>query len=167
MKLKIAIVVHGRFHAFDLARELIARGHDVTVFTNYPKWAAARFGLPKSAVRSFWIHGGFARTAWKLQQRDTITYPDALIHTLFGKWAAREIKKEHWDVVHVWSGVAEEVLRSLDGQGKLKLMMRGSAHIRTQARILEEERLRTGVQQDRPSDWMIAREHREYELSDL
>jgi UDP:flavonoid glycosyltransferase YjiC (YdhE family) len=33
MKLKIAIVVHGRFHAFDLARALLRRGHDVTLFT--------------------------------------------------------------------------------------------------------------------------------------
>lgn len=36
--MKIALVVHGRFHAFDFAREL-SRNHDVTIFTNYPKWA--------------------------------------------------------------------------------------------------------------------------------
>ena len=32
--MKIAIVVQGRFHAFDLAQALVGRGHDVTVFTS-------------------------------------------------------------------------------------------------------------------------------------
>ena len=44
--------------------------------------------------------------------------------------------------------------------------MRGSAHIVTQARLLEEEERRVGELQDRPSQWMIAREQREYELVD-
>ena len=39
--MKVAIVVQGGFHAFDLARALIGRGHDVTAFTNYPAWATA------------------------------------------------------------------------------------------------------------------------------
>ena len=34
-RLKIDLVVHGRFHAFDLARALINLGHDVLVYTNY------------------------------------------------------------------------------------------------------------------------------------
>lgn len=55
--MKIAIVVHGRFDAFDLARALIARGHDVTLFTNYPGWAVEPFGISKMYVRSFVLHG--------------------------------------------------------------------------------------------------------------
>jgi hypothetical protein len=54
---KIALVVHGRFYSFDLARELIRMGADVTVFTNYPKTIAKRFGLPPKAVRPFLLHG--------------------------------------------------------------------------------------------------------------
>lgn len=48
--MKIAIVVHGRFDAFDLARALIARGHDVTLFTNYPGWAVEPFGISNMCV---------------------------------------------------------------------------------------------------------------------
>ncbi|WP_242046550.1 hypothetical protein [Cylindrospermum sp. FACHB-282] len=47
MKLKIAVVVHGRFHAFDLARELIEQGNEVTLFTNYPKKIVEKFGINK------------------------------------------------------------------------------------------------------------------------
>jgi glycosyltransferase involved in cell wall biosynthesis len=46
------------------------------------------------------------------------------------------------------------------------MMVRGSAHIRTQARILEAEERRSATKLDRPSRWMIAREEREYALAD-
>ncbi len=40
--LKIAIVVQGRFYAFDLAREMVRQGHLVTLVTNYPAFITAR-----------------------------------------------------------------------------------------------------------------------------
>ena len=163
--MKIAIVVHGRFHAFDLARELSPR-HDVTVFTNYPKWAARRFGLAPAQVRSFWAHGVASRAALWLHNHTSLPYPDAAEHLVFGRWAAAQLKKEQWDVVHVFSGIAEEIMHATKGHAKLRMMVRASAHIRTQARILEEEEIRTGTRLDRPSRWIIAREEREYPLAD-
>jgi len=163
--MKIAIAVHGRFHAFDLAREL-SRRHDVTVFTNYPKWAATRFGLAPAQVRTFWAHGIASRVAWWLHENLSIPYPEALLHRVFGHWAARRIAAEQWDVVHSFSGVSEEILRATSGRAGLRMMVRGSAHIRTQARILEEEELRTRTRMDRPSRWIVAREEREYAVAD-
>jgi glycosyltransferase involved in cell wall biosynthesis len=164
--MKIAIVVHGRFHAFHLARALLERGHDVTLFTNYPKWAVERFDFPRDHVRSFSVHGALTRAAQTLNRKKIISYPEEKFHRMFGRWAAKEIQGELWDVVHPWSGVSEEILLSVKGANGLTLFMRGSAHIRTQARLLEEEEHRTGVQQDRPSPWMVARELREYALAD-
>jgi glycosyltransferase involved in cell wall biosynthesis len=164
--MKIAIVVHGRFHAFDLARGLLGRGHEVTLFTNYPKWAVARFGVPRDRARSFWPHGILSRLSWSLSQKASIPYPEAWLHRLFGRWAAREITKEPWDVVHCWSGVSEEILHALEGTKTLKFLTRASAHIRVQARILEVEQTRTGTPMDQPSSWMIDREEREYALAD-
>lgn len=162
--MKIAIAVHGRFHAFDLAREL-SRRHDVTVFTNYPKWATSRFGLSSSQVRSFWAHGVVSRMAWWLHDRVSLPYPEAALHRLFGKWVANRIAKENWDVVHSFSGISEEILSAARAQTTLRMVVRGSAHIRTQARILREEELRSGSKMARPSRWMIAREEREYALA--
>ncbi len=166
MSLKIAIVVHGRFHAFDLARALLERGHEVTLFTNYPKWAVRRFGVPAERVRSFWLQGVLTRAAWQLHQKGILHYREAWLHPIFGRWAGAEIAKEQWDIVHPWSGVAEETLRALAGRPTLSLLMRGSSHIRAQARLLEEEQRRTGVPQDRPGSWITAREQREYTLVD-
>jgi glycosyltransferase involved in cell wall biosynthesis len=165
--MKIAIVVQGRFHAFDLARELAGRGHEVTLFTNYPRWAVGSFDLPGVRVRSFWVHGLLSRANDKLPSSALATAREAALHRLFGRWASAQLSKEHWDVVHIWSGVAEEALRMLARRpSTTALLMRGSAHIRTQARLLREEEARTGVPQDCPSDWMIAREEREYALAD-
>lgn len=164
--MKIAIVVHGRFHAFDLARALGQRGHTVKLFTNYPHWATRRFGVPHAMVHSFWLHGVLSRIADRLHKTIGLPYPEAWLHQLFGRWAARVLEKENWDVIHLWSGIAEETLRvSARCQG-LKLVMRGSAHIRTQANILQEEEQRTGVALDQPSPWMVMREEREYQLAD-
>jgi glycosyltransferase involved in cell wall biosynthesis len=163
---KIAIAVQGRFHAFHLARALLERGCDATVLTNYPKWAAARFGLPRDRVRSFWPHGVLTRVMGRLDPGSAWRCGEIWLHTMFGRWTARQLASERWDVVHPWSGVAEESLRSLKGTGTLCLLMRGSAHIRTQTELLAEEEERTRVRQDQPSHWRIAREEREYDLAD-
>lgn len=164
--LKIAIVVQGRFHGFDLARELLARGHDVTLFTNYPGWAAERFGVPAARTRSLVLHGVAARLSGALSRAVGVPQPEAMLHQWFGRWAERELCRERWDLVHLWSGVADESLQSRRLQVDCRLLMRGSAHIDVQARLLGDEARRAGAVIDRPSAWMIARERREYDLAD-
>jgi glycosyltransferase involved in cell wall biosynthesis len=164
--MRIAVVVHGRFHAFDLARALLARGHDVRVFTNYPRWAAARFDLPPAVVESCWTHGLAVRAVWAAKNRGLRRYPEGWLHHWFGRWAALRAAGRPWDAVLAWSGVAEELFRALAGGPARRLLVRGSAHVRTQARLLEEERRRTGLPVDGPSRWIVAREEREYGLAD-
>jgi glycosyltransferase involved in cell wall biosynthesis len=164
--MRIAIVVHGRFYAFDLARALIRRGHDVTVFTNYPKRIARRFGLPAENVVSCVVHGVLARAALALSAGRPGDHLTALVHRSFGRWAARRVMEKPWDVIHVFSGVAEEILSAPSAPGTLRQVVRGSAHIRVQDRILAEEAARAEVSIDRPRPWTIARETREYELAD-
>ncbi len=163
--MRIALVVQGRFHAFDLARALIARGNDVTVFTNYPSWAAARFGVPAHAVRSYVGHfvadRAIGAAAWSKLARGW----EPIRHQAFGRWAARELSRETWDIIHCWSGVSEEILQSGVGERTPTLLMRGSSHIAFQRRLLDEESTRVSADLDRPSDWMVARERREYELA--
>jgi glycosyltransferase involved in cell wall biosynthesis len=163
MKLRIALVVQGRFHAFDLARALLERGHEVTVFTNYPQWATTRFGLPAHVVRSYVGHfvadRAVGAAAWSKLARGW----EPISHQAFGRWAARQLAGERWDIIHCWSGVSEEILRSSVAEQTPTLLMRGSSHITFQRRLLDEESIRVSASLDRPSDWMVARELREYE----
>ncbi len=164
--MRLASAVHGRFEAFDLARELIRRGNDVTVFTNYPGWAVEPFGVPRARVRSFWAHGVATRAIGRIGGGAALRHFEPRLHTLFGRWAAAAMRRRRWDVVYAFSGVAEEMLRSQLIDTQVRMMVRASAHIRTQDRLLHEEELRTGIAQERPSGWMVAREQREYASAD-
>lgn len=166
MKLKIAIVVHGRFYAFDLVRELINQGHDVTLLTNYPKHIVEKFGIPKDYVRSFLFHGVLSRSILFLQKFIKMQRYENFTHSYFSQWASHKLQKDKYHVVKVFSGIAEEIFISLSNTNILKLLVRGSAHICLQNQILTEESNRAKVPVDKPSAWMIAREEREYQLSD-
>jgi hypothetical protein len=163
---KIDIVVHGRFYAFDLARELIALGHDVVVYTNYPPFVVARFGVPVARVRSFLSHGIASRIHHQIRRR--IGFPDLerYFHTSFGDWASRSIRPDS-DLVYGFSGVMEEILRLPRSKHRgRRWVVRGSAHIREQYRLLAEEEGRVGSTIDKPTPWIIDREEREYSLAD-
>ena len=62
--------------------------------------------------------------------------------------------------------MAEESLRHRPRVAGRMFVMRGSAHIRLQDRLLKEEEARLGMGLERPSRWMIAREEREYQAAD-
>jgi glycosyltransferase involved in cell wall biosynthesis len=162
---KIAVVVHGRFHAFDMARALIKRGTDVTVFSNYPRWAMARFGIPPERSRTFPLHGVLAKLANRFRTPGLAPF-EASLHRMFSRWAARRLRRESWDVIHTFTGVAEEIDSDPALRTCLKFVMRGSAHICAQADLLSAEQRRTGCSVDQPTGWMIAREQREYAMAD-
>ena len=166
VRLKIAIVVHGRFYAFDLARELLVRGHDVFLFTNYPPFVAARFGVPRHRVRSFLLHGILSRVASRVLPHSLDGMIERRANIAFGRWAARQLAQEPWDVVHIFSGVAEDAFRRLARTEVLKTLARGSTHVAVQQSLLRDESHRIGLSIEIPSDWIVARESREYRLAD-
>src|SRR5215471_17013410 len=133
--MKIGIAVHGRFEAFDLARELARRGHEVGLLTNYPGWAVERFGVPRQCVRSFWPHGVLTRALARIAPPALPRFEPQL-HMLFGRWAAATFRREPWDVVYAFSGIAEESMRADSLQRSLRMVVRASTHIRTQDRLL-------------------------------
>jgi glycosyltransferase involved in cell wall biosynthesis len=155
---RVAIAVHGRFHAFDLARGLRAAGQDVAVFSNYPRSSAQRFGLPAECLHSNISHGLATRFAARLFE----SRADPLLLPWFGRWAAERMAEHEWDVSHTWSGVSEEWL-ARNPTARIRTIARGSAHIRAQLELLKTEEERTGRKLDKPIAWTVAREEREYE----
>jgi glycosyltransferase involved in cell wall biosynthesis len=166
--MKIAIVVHGRFHAFDLARELIGLGHEVLLLTNYPKRWPEKFGVPAENVRSLVAHGILSRAALALGKatgKEKLWEP--FLHQWFGRWAAKTIERNPVDASHCFSGVAEELLSDQAANQKIRSLVRASSHILVQKQILSDEYVRTGLDPIGPSQWMIQRELREYNKADL
>ncbi len=164
----IDIVVQGRFHAFALAKALIEQGEPVRVLTNYPAFIAARFGVPRPNVTGFAALGLIHRYAnrWDLTERLPVL--NRFLHQQFSTWAAGKITRTGPVAVHVFSGVALELLRHLQSFNNpvASLLMRGSGHIVDQYHDLSREGRRAGSDIEKPTPWMIRRELREYALSD-
>jgi glycosyltransferase involved in cell wall biosynthesis len=87
------------------------------------------------------------------------------LHEWFGRAAEKALRGPQWQALVCWSGVGEEIFRSQSVDG-LRVCHRSSAHIRVQDRLLRDEGIRAGQPIERPSAWLIAREEREYDLSD-
>ena len=137
------------------------------LLTNYPARIVARFGVKTETVRSFWPHGVLARAVGRVGSAHLRQRSEPVLHSLFGRWAAATLRRQRWDVVYCFSGVAEEAFHAVAGSGALRVLVRESSHIRTQDRLLCEEEVRTGILQERPCAWTLAREEREYALADV
>jgi glycosyltransferase involved in cell wall biosynthesis len=165
--MKIAIVVHGRFHAFDLARELIVLGHDVYVLTNYPKRLAQRFGIPRERIRTTVLHGVVSRAMNLIGRLFDRPILEPMLHSWFSLWAAAVVTRSGCDVVHSFSGVSEELFISILNENIVRTLVRGSAHIEKQHELLCGEQNRSGLRAYTATEWMRRREQREYDLADI
>jgi glycosyltransferase involved in cell wall biosynthesis len=161
--MRINIAVHGRFYDFHLAAALLRQGHDVQLLTNYPPRAVAPWFSPQH-TRGFVMHGLLTRAVGKIARGEAPSLIEAALKHMFGRWAARHNATEMPDIVHCWSGIAEESLRACRKQ-TVCTVARGSAHIREQFTLLAAEERRVGRKLEKPSSWIIAREEREYALA--
>lgn len=165
---RYTLVVQGRFHAFALAKSLLALDMPVHVVTNYPAFIAERFGLPRSCVTGCAPLGLLHRYIYRFNLAGRDSWIERFIHQSFSHWAARKIRQNPTDVLHAFSGIATEIYNSLDGtnQKPLRILARGSAHIRYQYQVLQAESERARASIDLPSQWMMEREEGEYHRSD-
>jgi alpha-maltose-1-phosphate synthase len=162
--MRIAIGVHGRFSAFNIATGLIELGQDIRLFTNYPPSAVARFGVPARLTDGFVMHGVATRVAGRIFRGRRPDGVEAALHRSFGRWLARKLDDEEFDVAYCWSGIAEETFARTR---RRKVLNRSSVHIQKQHELLHEESQRAGVAIDVPGKWRIEREKREYAIADV
>lgn len=163
--MKVAIVTTGRFHVLDLARELEANGHEVYFWTYLPRRRTAEFGLSERA------HRGLLALVWPLVVAERLaprrwrwvatSWLLALVDALVAS------RLEPCDVLIGMSGVAvrsAEVARTR--YGAKVIIERGSRHVLSQKRILEELGRRSpGTEQVRP--YAIERHTRSLNTADL
>ena len=135
----------GDSFVFDLARALIGLGHDVFVYTNYPRFAAKRFGLPTDRVKSFLGHGLMTRVQRRLDPRRYVNF-EPYFHRSFGSWAAGPRASQRRFDLRILRGSERKFCNLSRGAYPCeRWIVRGSAHIREQHRLLSEEEVRVGL----------------------
>ncbi|QDU67148.1 glycosyltransferase family 4 protein [Engelhardtia mirabilis] len=162
--MKVAISVLGRFHAFDLARELDAQGVLERLITSYPRQLGPRFGVDPWRIKGL----PAIEAVHRLWQRLPVARRDALeptIHALYERAVPRHLPRE-MDVFVGWSGVSLAGIRAAKRRGALTVLERGSAHIEEQTRLLRAEYGRFGIEPRTAHPAVIDKELAEYEAAD-
>jgi glycosyltransferase involved in cell wall biosynthesis len=135
----VTIIVGGRWHAFDLARELAKTGYLNRLITNYPTYKVQKWGVPHKSIislpasmileqiiRRSILPGGWSR--WQYR-----------VHMIFARKAVQYLGES--DIIHAWSSFAlPSFLKARQGRRSVRLILeRGSSHIEEQTRVLQKE----------------------------
>lgn len=157
--LRVVIAVHGRFHAFDLARQLHLSKVGTTVITTYPRFAARRYLAKGIDIASApWLEA-----ARRLDgQRWLVT--EAFIARRFGRFLARHLPQA--DVFVGWSGASLEAIPRARALGMKVVIERGSTHICHQSDVLQTAYEQFGIKTAPIDPEIIQRELAEYDAAD-
>jgi len=165
--LKIVLSTVGKFHAFDLARELYARGALETIFTGYPRFKLGNEELPQELIQTFpYLQAPFMALPWgKWLSHRLIWQWKNLSSGLFDAHVENELPE--CDVFVGLSGSALKSGMRARQRGTRFVCDRGSAHIRVQNELLREEYEKWAMPFLLMDPRMIAREEAEYAVADL
>lgn len=161
---QISIVVHGRWHAFELARELHQLGALHRIVTSYPRSRTRLWSIPDDKVVSLPLQLVLTKLAWKFGGNHLAMQQQFRINDLFARHAARHLGNP--DLVHAWSGAAEPSLLAARKRGIPTVLERSSSHMAVQCRLLRAEYAALGLTWEETPSAGVARELREYELAD-
>ncbi|KQS93228.1 glycosyltransferase [Chryseobacterium sp. Leaf394] len=158
--MKVLISVVGRFHAFDLAKELKKKSYLWKINTTLPKFKAREWGLTNEEIKSniFWevLRRYFNKYLSKsFVEKNTFTSQAKSNYKLL----------KDADVFIGWSGSSLEAIIKAKKMGKICILERGSSHYSYQMKILSVEYALFN-KKFTPNKWMWERELQEYELAD-
>ncbi|KQC99351.1 glycosyltransferase family 4 protein [Acinetobacter soli] len=158
--MKVVVSVVGRFHAFDLAKQLQKNNMLFKLNTTYPYFIAKKWNLNKSKVDSnifieFVNRYGEKLIGGKLK-RKIVYIAQSLSNKKYMNTA---------DIFISWSASSLELIYLAKKKNKKVILERGSSHYLYQMDILLEEYALYGIKHQ-VDDFVLKRELQEYELAD-
>ncbi|MEE2998026.1 MAG: glycosyltransferase family 4 protein [Pseudomonadota bacterium] len=160
--MKVEVAVHGRFHAFDLAKGLYRKGHLGTLHTTYPSFAVRRVtgvGLTLNCAPHLEV-------IRRLAQRSTRQDVTDFILERFGRFVARNLGRSGTDLLVGWSSVTLEAIPVARDKGMAVVVDRGASHIVHQDNILTMAYQELDLEFPGISRRVIGREMKEYLAAD-
>lgn len=164
MKMKVTIVVGGRWHAIELARKLHEVGLLHRLITNYPKFKTRLWGVPDNKVVSLPLTLLLNKAISKIGGDPLIRKSLPFLYRLFGSSAVRYL--EGSTLIHGWSSFSEPALHWAKQNGIPFVLERSSAHIAVQSQLLREEYQQLGLVCTEIHPEIVEQELREYDLAD-
>ncbi len=164
--MKVALSAIGKFHTFDLARELLARGALAGIHTGYPRFKLKAEGIPQELIHTLpWTQGAYMGFPWKhCLSATAIQNWENFNANAFGNWVGRNLPDS--DVYVGLSGSSLLAGKSAQAHGGKYVCDRGSAHIRFQDQLLREEHTLWDIPYIGIDPRAIAREVAEYAQAD-
>ncbi len=160
--MKITVSVHGRYHAFELAKGLHQRKHLDQLLTTYPRFIARKFVGPNALIKS--------AAVLELKRQVYSKFgiggkPDLSISKSFGQFSQRQLNRDT-DIFVGWSSASLEAIKPAQGFGTKVIIERGSTHISAQTDVLRDAYKQFGLFFNETKVEMIEREEQEYALAD-
>jgi glycosyltransferase involved in cell wall biosynthesis len=165
--MKVSLSTIGKFHTFDLGRQLQHRQALAAIYTGYPAFKLKQEGLPAEKIHTFpWLQGPYMALPRIRQALDVRS------RRLWEHWAAISFDRYtasalgECDVFVGLSGSALRTGRAAKARGIRYVCDRGSSHIRFLEQIMAEEHERWSLPYHGIDPRVIEREEAEYELAD-
>jgi alpha-maltose-1-phosphate synthase len=135
--MNVTVFTLGRFHHFDLSRQMVRLGHGLALLTSNPQSKVDPDMRPFSKTRpQFRIPYAIG---CRLGLGPHLYWLDELLLKDLAKWAERSVDLQWTDVCHAQEGTGPRAGRWAKENGKLWICDRGSTHILAQRKILVEE----------------------------
>ncbi|MGM9424853.1 glycosyltransferase family 4 protein [Hydrogenophaga sp. MI9] len=165
--MRVALSTIGKFHTFDLARQLHSKGFLTSIFTGYPKFKLKNEDIPQDLIHSFpWLHAPYMGFPYKHRIGKTLLEGwEYLDRISLSNFTARNLPD-----CDIFCGLSSSALSAgilAKSRGAKYICDRGSTHIRTQDQILREEHEIWGIPYKGIDPRIIDLEEREYDASDL
>ncbi len=160
--MKVNISVVGRFHAFNLAKQLQTHKVLNKLITTYPKSITKRWGIGLKHI----VSEVFLEILNRYQNKIPVftnNFLTIVVQKLHAKNSSNYLKE--CDIHIGWSGSSLETFIEAKKFGKITILERGSSHYNYQMQILSEEYEKFGIEfKANYTTWQ--RELLEYEFAD-
>jgi glycosyltransferase involved in cell wall biosynthesis len=165
--MKVSIIVGGKFHAFNLAEQINDKKSLNQIITSYPKYKLKKYGINKDKIFTIILKEILIKFLSKLNFINSILDYNYFLCEYFDFQASKKINYKDIDILVGWSGFSKKCFIKAKKFKCIKILERGSSHIKFQKKILVEEYNSLGIKPDVPSKKMINKELEEYNLADF
>lgn len=163
--MKVTIIVGGRWHAFDLAKQLYRKGVLNKIITTYPKFRTREWGIPDEKVVSFPLLLFIEIFIYKFGNNFLISKSQFFIHKIFSYFSLFFLNGS--DLIHGWAGYSYPAIKWSKKNNVPFVLERSSAHIEYQYEILDYEHKKLGIINLQNDSKVKKSQLIEYQLSDI